>query len=499
MPYFNVGTETNNNVGPEGPPGPPGPIGPPGDPANTEELTREVESLTQKLEEKVDKTDIVGGYSEIYGVYQEYANSSPLLTRTHSSVGKVANVGVDEEVVVNDFNSAQIYKDIKEVKDTYGNVFVRIPKFYIRKYEDEGALGLHTQISKKQYTGFYLPKCFWDFQKQKELDYVDVGKHRAGLSTDSLRLDSKPDKFPLVSRNIVQFRDLAQANNRDDLKGYQQMDIHVQDVLTTLFIVEFATLDSQAVMSGFSNGAYNASYTAVLSESQINRVVLPIAQADSFRVGQSIGIGTSLGGNQITNYRQILAITDVDATNKAIEFDGAPLNITIGNIVYNVGFKTGFSRNTVASSGSPVSNTDGKWGCSYRGIESPWGDMWTFIDGININDHQTWVCDDSDEYVSNKFVLPYRTVGYVNGKADGYIKKMGFDKENPFANLPTEVGASGATWYSDYYYQATGQRVALVGGGWSTGVIGGLFYWYGTNSSGYATLSVGARLLRKAL
>lgn len=497
MPYFNVGTQTNNKVGPEGPPGPPGPQGPPGDPANTEELTTKVELITQQLAGKVDKTDIVGGYSEIYGVYQEYGNSSPLLTRTHSSVGKVANVGVGEEVVVNDFNSAQIYKDIKEVRDTYGNVFVRIPKFYIRKVSND--VGMHTQISKKQYAGFYLPKCFWDFEKQKELDFVDVGKHRAGLSSDGKRLTSKPDEFPLVSRNIVQFRDLAKANNGDDLKGYQQMDIHVQDVLATLFIVEFATLDSQAVMSGFSNGAYNATYTAASSESQVNRIILAKAHADLFRVGQSIGIGTSLGGNQITNYRQILAITDVDATNKAIEFDGAPLNITIGNIVYNTGFKTGFSRNVVASSGSPISNTDGKWGCSYRGIESPWGDIWTFIDGVNINDHQTWVCDDSSEYVSNKFIAPYRAVGYVNGKADGYIKKTGFDKENPFANLPTEVGANASTWYSDYYYQATGQRVAIVGGYWSSGVAAGLFFWRGSYSSGSAYLSVGARLLRKAL
>lgn len=52
MPYFNVETETNNNVGPEGPPGPPGPIGPPGDPANTEELTTKVVSLTQQLAEQ---------------------------------------------------------------------------------------------------------------------------------------------------------------------------------------------------------------------------------------------------------------------------------------------------------------------------------------------------------------------------------------------------------------------------------------------------------------
>lgn len=58
MPYFNVGTQTNNEVGPEGPPGPPGPQGPPGDPANTEELTTKVESFTQQLADTVRKDDL---------------------------------------------------------------------------------------------------------------------------------------------------------------------------------------------------------------------------------------------------------------------------------------------------------------------------------------------------------------------------------------------------------------------------------------------------------
>lgn len=514
-PYFKVTNSTGGGSGSQGPQGvkgedgytpikgvdyfdgEKGPKGDPGDPANTVELTQQVTTISQQLADKADKENIVGGYAEIYGVYQEYSNSSPSLTRTHSSVGKVANVGVDEQAVVNDFNNAQIYRDIKEVKDTYGNTFVRIPKFYIRKFEKDN--GLHTQISKKQYKGFYLPKCFWDFTNQNELDYVDVGKYRAGESMDGVKLTSKPDVYPLVSKSIVQLRDLAQANNTDELKGYQQMDIHVQDVLATLFVVEFATLNSQAVMSGFSDGNYSDAHVATLAETQTNRVVMATAYADLFRVGQSIGIGTSRGGNQITSYRQVVAIVKVDENNKAIEFDGAPLNISIGNIVYNTAFKTGFSHNVTASSGSPISNTDGKWGCSYRGIESLWGDIWTFIDGLNINDHQAWVCDDADDYVSNKFITPYKSISYLNVNANGYIKKMGLDEENPSTQLPIDVTASPATWYSDYYYQATGARVALVGGSWSYGVTAGLFYWYGSNSSSAASLSLGGRLLRKPL
>lgn len=45
----------------------------------------------------------------------------------------IANIGIGSQVVQNDFDAMPVYKDMERVTDSHGNVFVRIPKFYIKK------------------------------------------------------------------------------------------------------------------------------------------------------------------------------------------------------------------------------------------------------------------------------------------------------------------------------------------------------------------------------
>lgn len=433
----------------------------------------------------------------IMGVYWN-KTSSPTLTRTDASVGKIAAAGVAGATVHNDFDNMPIYSEMGTVTDTYGNEFIKIPKFYIKKTDGVGFKTI--KISKTKYPDYYLPAVFWDFENQVELQYYLHGKYKANLSADNLRLESKPATFPLQSKNIVQFRDYAKANNNVGaaLKGYQQLDIHAQDVLYCLFTVEFATLNSQSIMQGFSTGRYTATDLVTVASTAANTIIVANATADLYKVGQTVSLGTSQGGHQVFYSRQILSITVHDGTNKAITVDGAPFNAAVGNMLYNTGAKSGFSADVNASSGTPIAN-DGKYPCVYRGIESPWGDMWQFVDGVNISDLLAWVCRNADQYASNVFASPYEKVGYVNGNTNGYLKYKGFDKLYPFAELPKEVGGDSATYYSDYYYQATGQRIALVGGGWTYGSNVGLSFWNLNASSTYASADIGGRLLKKAL
>lgn len=342
--------------------------------------------------------------------------SNPTLTRTDDAVGMVANAGVGSQVVQNDFDSAPIYRDITEVTDSYGNVFVRIPKFYIRKTD---SANLRTwQISEYPHPGFYLPWCFWDFANQQELPHVDVGKYIASLGTNN-RLESKPGVMPLSSRTIIDFRTYARNNNTGGLQGYQQYDIHVHDIITVLFYVEFATLDSQSIMAGLTSGS---------------------AYAES-----------------------------------------------------------GLTDGVVASSGSPTSNTSGAEPCQYRGIENPWGNVYQFVDGVNIDNHQAWVAKNAEDYTSNVFAHPYEQLGYINYSANGYTTAMGFDPSLPFAEFPTAVGGSNSTYYADYYYRGTGQRIALVGGVRDSGAVAGVSCWRLSYASSDSGAGIGGRLLKKAL
>ena len=441
------------------------------------------------------KSAVLGSKGDIFGVRWD-KRDSPLLTRTGASRGMVAAAGIGMNLVKNDFDHAPILGEIITEVDTLGNYFQRIPKFYIRK---EDVAGYKTiEFCKTQRPGFYLPWCFWDFTNNRELSYYDHGKYKASKDGSS-KLCSVPNVFPLINDNIVNFRTFAQNNNTGGLLGYQQLDIHVVDVLRTLMLVEFANLNIQTVMQGYTTGNYVATHVATVAESGVNRIIIANAFADTYRVGQPISVGTTVGAQNVMTNRTITSIGVYDASNKFIIFDGAPVNVAVGNIVYNSVWKNGFSSGIAASSGSLVAN-DGKSPCVYRGIESPFGDMWQFVDGVNINEYQAWVCKNAAQYASNVFASPYEQLSYVNHNANGYVAEMGFDINNPFAEFAKSItGADAAKYYADYYYQATGQRIALFGGHWSYGTFAGLSYWDLANSSSSAYPNVGGRLVRKAL
>ena len=428
----------------------------------------------------------------VYGVAWD-KGASPTLTRINDSVGMVANVGVDGEVVQNDFDFVPIFGEMAEVEDNLGNVFIRIPKFYIKK--TDGPNFKTWQVSKVRYAGFYLPWCFWDFEKGEELPYIDVGKYTASLSPDN-KLQSIPDVPPLVGRNIVQFRDYAKANG----KGYQQIDIHVIDIIRTLMFIEFGTLNIQSIMQGYVNGRYGAETDlAEIAENTTNRIIINIASADNYKVGQTISIGTSRYGTNVCYGREITSIEDYDASNKAIYFNGDPVDIAVGDYLTNSGAVNGFSRKIASSSGSIGDNTSGKYPCVWRGIENPFGNIWQFVDGINITDNQSWIAKNAEDYASNLFTDPYEPLSYINCDANGYAKELGFDHRNPFAEFTTSVGGGATTYYSDYYRQNEGQRIARFGGDWYHGSHAGLSYWTLHDASSHTNVYFGGRLLKKPL
>jgi hypothetical protein len=431
--------------------------------------------------------------SRVFGVYWD-RDSDPVLTRTDDAIGKNANVGLDSQLVLNDFDNLPIWGEMEEVTDSLGNTFIRIPKFYIKK---EVAENYRTwRVSKVQYDGYYLPKVFWDFDNDRELPYFDFAKHKATKDGDN-KLQSITDKYPLVNENIVDMRTYAENNGA----GYQQLDVHAVDVIRTLMIIEFATLNIQTIMKGFSEGEYSDSHTALISETGVNRIVVDNSVADNYEIGQPISVGSSRGNNSVFYGRDItdIQVDTPSAGQSAIVFDGDSVDIAIDDVVYNTGWKNGFSANILATSGSISSNSSGKFPCSYRGIESPFGDIWQFVDGININDWQTWVCENAQNYASNVFASPYEQIGYLNHNDSGYVTEMGFDSEYPFVELAVEIGGSSSTYYSDYYYEANGQRIAQFGGRWDRGSFDGLSYWRLNFSSGNSDSRLGGRLLKKPL
>ena len=428
-------------------------------------------------------------YTKTAKVYGVVFNGSAG-TRTDSAVGLAYTVNAS--TITSAFDTAEIYNEITEVTDTYGNVFVKIPRFYISK--SKTGSNFTYKISKtKQDATYYLPYSFYDEATNAALPYVLIGKYNASLN--GTKLESKSGTEPLVSQTIATFRTYAKNNNVGLVQGYQLLDIHAIDVIQTLFYVEFATLNSQSIMQGYTTGQYSGAHT--ITSINGTNLTMGVGIGSAYKIGQTIDIGTSVGGRQIAkNLRITNIVGDIITYELVAGISTIPGTITIGNSVYNVGYLSGTTDLVTTTSGSPTSNTDGKYAMKYRGIENMYGNVYQFIDGINIQNNQTYIATNPSSYVSDTFTGAYKAIGYVNKNTNGYVTEMGYDSANPAIQLPT---VTGTNTYGDYYYQATGNNIALFGGSWDNGGSAGLSRWFLSASSGGASVSIGSRSLKKAL
>lgn len=416
-------------------------------------------------------------------------------TRLEDAKEMTSCVGTDTAGCVSDFDNAEIYREIKEIM-VDGNQFIYIPKFYIKKVVSGDTWEWYISKEKKD-NSYYLPSCFYDETKNIELSYILVGKYNASLSNDN-KLESKTNTIPLVSKNINEFRTYARNNNTSENTGYQLIDIHAVDVLQVLFYIEFGTLNSQSVMMGFSNGQYNASYT--IKSVNDNNITLVSGIGTGYKVGQLIDVASSLGGRNVVTNLKITAINGDTLTVEDTIGTQRKANITVGNIVYNVAHLNGNADTIKASSGSIISNTNGKYTMSYRGIENLYGGVWQVVDGVNVDNDTSsiYVAKDASQYQSDLITQPYVKIGYSKLNTEGHVTKMGFDSNNPFIQFPTAVGGNSNSKYGDYYYMNTtaGNRIVMFGGAWSSNVNVGISYFYLGNNSAAAGQHAGTRLLK---
>lgn len=129
---------------------------------------------------------------------------------------------------------------------------------------------------------------------------------------------------------------------------------------------------------------------------------------------------------------------------------------------------------------------------SYRGIENFFGNCWNWIDGFNILDNQAYVSSDRADFADDTST-GYQSLGSAMPTSNGYPTNH---QDIDHAFLPASIGGGSTTYWTDYYYQAAGWRVALFGGRAADGVAAGAFWWALSAASWYRGREVGARLAR---
>ncbi len=473
----------------------------------------------------VDESSDVNFIEKIteYGVREVVGQSSPTLERVMrvngrmtigANTGITVAVGTDDSVAYNSFDHIHIFGDRKRVSieadDGVGgkvaNTFVEVPKYYIKEewLDDNGTKYHYWWMCYSKLDGYRLPLPFLKVDGT-ERDYAYIGAYEAYLDSNS-KLRSISGVFPKVSYSRANFRTAARKlDTADATSKYQITDVaEYVDLVQIPMLIEFATKNLQDVMYGAFGMAYSDSHVAVadgVATAGANTIIVANATADAFVLEQTIGIGTSRGGNQIASDR-IIASIDTDtpvAGQSTITFDGDAVQALTGHYVYTLAWKTG--KLDIAKSSSALYKRQQKHPISWRGIENPYGNIWKNVDGVKIVDNQAYVCLDPSQYddaasANGAYAYPYRKLSYINLAADGYYSELGYDERYPFARFPisNDGGIGSSTFYSDYYYQNTGDRTAFVGSGWNFASSGGPFFWGLSYVLGDADVNRGARL-----
>lgn len=427
----------------------------------------------------------------IYGVRWRKNASASAGERIYDSVGMVANVGTGAEEVVNDFDSVYPfagrrrcngYRDADRTfhvtayegepgyttNDPTKLVYVETPLFYyfdgidgdyeikaVSAYPVPGFLPSPAHINpdgtvrQYAYSAAYLVAMEGEIGSEKP-------SSRAGVFSDYNSLNGWATNIKKLGNQ------------------YTGMLIADQYVDTILMMVEFATKDMQTIMQGCSTLPYSDTHKALAAENSVNRILITKAQAAGYVVGQAISLSASAYHlDELAKNRTITAITDKSTEETYLYFDGAAVNIAVGNFVSSRPWVNGATDVVAASSGSPTDNTSGKYPCKYRGKENPYGNAWVNVADLlavrkgsvdNYTYHMAYLPDPT-KYAAGVVSSDYVELDYQMPGSDGYVKEWNVDERYPWIRMAKTLGASSTTYYADWYAYTRDAVGAVIAGG----------------------------------
>lgn len=253
---------------------------------------------------------------------------------------------------------------------------------------------------------------------------------------------------PVTNLTRDQFRQAARKRG----SGWEMYTYNAHKTLFWLFAVEYATLDSQKPFN---------------------------AQKDANGFAQG-GLGP--GPTQMTDWTNFNNANPLIPCGYTNEFGNGS-----GEKAYVVKNASGGTHATLMAN-------------RYRGIENPFGHIWKYTDGANIQVTTgdsglsiLWTTDDPSNFSDTSYT-GYNKKGNIC-RTNGYAKKMLLGEDGDI--VATEIGGSSSTYWCDYYYTYTSanrMQVVLVGGDAGGGSAAGLAYVGTNNAPSAAYRNFGSRL-----
>lgn len=207
------------------------------------------------------------------------------------------------------------------------------------------------------------------------------------------------------------------------------------------------------------------------------------------------GTGWSQGLVQTSTMSELLMLIEYASFNMQAEIGRGDVDKTDDG-------SSNMAENTGAT--SPLGNKSGaitKSGVqlvTYRGEENFWGNIWTWVDGININYGKIFI---KDHDFADDTATGYTDTGITCINANGYVSAFIYDEDFDWLFIAGEVVGSDALPVSDYFWQNVAQAwtVAKLGASWYYASYAGAFYWDLNSVSSHRNRIIGGRaVFRKA-
>ena len=355
-----------------------------------------------------------------------------------------------------------------QVRDgSRGQVMVEIPTHY-RKFEEEGTKR-RVLLSELPLMGYHkVPKCYVSAYEatverstQKLCSVVNDGEDYRGGSNNA---DWDGTYKSLLGRPATLIsRTSSRSYARKRKSGSTEWNCYTYDVHKTLFwlfVVEYATLNSQA--------SYNSEPTS-----------------EGYRQG---GLGAGVTTWEWGNWT---------AFNGIYPFVPCGHTDSLGN-------RTGVVSYTAKNDDESISKTFDV--PRYRGVENPFGHIWKWTDGCNIQVSasqenggtglsKAFICHNPANFQDSNYAN-YSHVGNID-RVGGFVKEVVFGVGGEI--LPKLAGGGSTTYFCDSHYTkvpTSGESLSglLFGGSAADGAYVGLAYANSGYAPSFSSSNIGSRL-----
>lgn len=354
----------------------------------------------------------------------------------------------DTEVLTGEYSNPSVFSAMVEIPDHWYKIYIQGTKF--RVMLSAMPLPGYNHIDK-----FYISTTEARISRSNLILFSSYG---VGSSDTNMRGGDNTAEWDGTYRSLLGFpvtnltRDQFRQAARKRGSGWEMYTYNAHKILFWLFAVEYATLDSQKPFN---------------------------AQKDANGFAQG-GLGP--GPTQMTDWTNFNNANPLIPCGYTNEFGNGS-----GEKAYVVKNASGGTHATLMAN-------------RYRGIENPFGHIWKYTDGANIQVTTgdaglsiLWTTDDPSNFSDTSYT-GYDKKGNIC-RTNGYAKKMLLGEDGDI--VATEIGGSSSTYWCDYYYTYTSanrMQVVLVGGNAGDGSRAGLAR-VGTNvAPSGADRNVGSRL-----